>query len=143
MVITRSRGLRGNVAVPVALACVYPLGYGARDMRANGGGRDGIHSAHGDQRGTESANQCRAGAPRRGFVVRRSLVDDGGTWWTGGRHKHTEGSSRLPLSRLSWTVLVLNRRREASQRFRGALNLLVFGQHEERPLASYWSIGIP
>jgi hypothetical protein len=94
-----------NVAVPVALAYVYPLGYGARSVWANEGGRGGVHSAHGDQRGTDSANQCRAGAPRRGFFVRRSLVDHGGTGCTGDRHKYTGGSSWLPLSRLSWTVL--------------------------------------
>ncbi len=87
------------------LACVYPLGYGARSVRANEGGRGGVHSAHGDQRGTDCANQCRAGAPRRGFAVRRSLVDHGGTGCTGDCDKYTEGWSWLPLSRLSWTVL--------------------------------------
>ena len=45
-----------------------------------------------------------AGAPCRGFVVRRSLVDHGGTGCTGDRDKYTEGWSWLPLSRLNWTV---------------------------------------
>ena len=94
-----------DVAAPVALACVYPPGYGLRPVRANEGGRDGVHSAHGDQRGRGSANQRRAGAPRRGFVVRRRLVDHGCTGCTGDRDKYTEGWSWLPLSRLSWTVL--------------------------------------
>ena len=86
------------------LACVYPLGYDLRPVRANEGGLGGVHSAHGDQRGTDSANQCRAGAPRPGFVVRRSLVDHGGTGCTVDRDKYTEGWSWLPLSRLNWTV---------------------------------------
>ena len=133
-----------NVAVPVALAYIYPLGYGARSVWANEGGRGGVHSAHGDQRGRGRANRCRAGAPRRGFVVRRRLVDHGCTGCTGDRDKYTEGWSWLPLSRLSRTVPRCSiDLAKPCRGARGASNLFLFGQHEARPLASYWSIGIP
>lgn len=103
---------------PVGLACVYPLGYSARSVRANEGGRGDVHSAHGVQRGTDSANQCRAGAPCRGFVVRRSLVDHGGAGCTGDRDKCTEGWSWVPLSWLSWTVLRARSLAEVSREHR-------------------------
>jgi len=119
-----------------AVAYGYPLGYGARSARANEGGRNGVYSAHGDQRGRDSTNRCRAGAPRPGFVVRRSLVDHGGTRCCRDRYEYTEGWSWLPLSRLSWSSgfddLLSSR-----QLCRGN------GDCEEGALASCWSIGIP